>query len=122
MTYPKDILYMNILAEVYLKNGEQTKAHYFFDKAVIKDKRNDGVTAIRKISHRVICNECFKQIRGIREKCTDRGCQNYDCCRLCLHEQRGILHPCVQGKHILISIPSPEACKQMAPKLRSVSI
>lgn len=102
--HPNDILFKHILAEAYLKNGDLSAAVQFFDEVLMKDERNQNIRTIEELSHRVFCNECFKQITGIRHKCTDTACKDYDLCDWCRYSERGLPHPCSQ--HACIQIPS----------------
>ena len=109
--YPDDVLYLVISAEHHLKKRAFTQAVKLFDRAVSNDERNRDVQSTDNILHRVFCHECLQQIRGIRQKCCDQGCTEYDCCMQCLHEKPGKQHPCL--KHYCIEIPSKECLKRL---------
>lgn len=107
--FPADILYYNILAEAYLKNGKNTEAIQLFDDVVLKDERNNNIGVLEDILHRAFCNECHKPIRGVRVKCIDGSCGYRDrCirCATCPNQRTHSLYPC--ARHCYIHIPSQE--------------
>jgi ankyrin repeat protein len=116
--YPDDILYLNVLAEAKLENGNITEAYKIFDNAVIKDEKNINVLEwlsrkdgqlepadLERISHRAFCGNCHGPICGIRQKCTSSKCGEFECCEGCLkfHNRSNIC-----DQHHLILIPSVE--------------
>jgi hypothetical protein len=115
--YPDDVLYLNVLAEAKLKNGNITEAQTIFDDAVIKDDKNTAVIEwlcakdekrpedLEKISHRAFCGRCSRQMYGIRQKCTWSNCGDYEYCARCLKLQS---RSSICDKHSVISIPSVE--------------
>jgi ankyrin repeat protein len=116
--YPDDVLYLSVLAEAKLKNGNITEAYEIFDNAVMKDKENLAVMKwlsrkgepidpadLGRISHRAFCGSCHRPIRGIRQKCTTSKCGEYECCERCL-KLPNRSNSC--DKHHIILIPSVE--------------
>jgi len=104
--YPKDILYQNILAETYLKNEKLPEAIQLFHHALLADELNQNIRSDAEIAHRAFCNECFRPIQGIRQKCTLPACRNYDCCTDCLNRSGGSSRSCLH--HPRIILPSQE--------------
>ena len=99
-------MYKNMLTETYLENDKIEDANCTFDETVVQDERNNCITFVNEISHRVLCNECLKENLWISRKMQKKECIQYDFCTLCL-QFRG--NRC--GEHPRIQIPSPEAAR-----------
>lgn len=117
--YPNDILYHNILAEMFLSNEEFEKALMLFDDIIWTDERNKNIRAQEDIFHRAFCVDCYKPIRGVRMKCVNARCRNgdrcYRCARVLVPDPHGhSRHPCNQ--HHRIQIPSSERLAMRFPR------
>jgi hypothetical protein len=115
--YPDDILYRHIRAEAYAKNGKWSKAIVLFDHVVFTDKFNQRLRYDSEISHRAFCSDCFRPIRGIRQKCQSTTCVDYDHCTDCLNRSGGSSESCLQ--HPRISIPSSLSVMRAYPQVPS---
>jgi hypothetical protein len=126
--YPGNVLYLNVLAEAKLKNGDISEANQLFDDAVIKDDENKRAIAwlcrrgifelttepkdVEAISHRAFCGNCRRRIYGIRQKCIYSSCGGYECCDRCLKMQnRSFI--CDKHPNLVIFIPSYERIAAM---------
>jgi len=104
-SFPNDALMRNILAEAYLKTGQHSRAVSLLDNAFENIIGERHLVSLEEIEHPAWCNDCLKQIRGVRILCT--RCfkvDGYECCMQCLKEERGKPHPC--RDHTLVTTPS----------------
>jgi hypothetical protein len=119
--YPENVLYLNVLPEAKLRNGNISEAHQLFDNAVVMDSENERAIAwlsrrgifdmtteprdFEAISHRAFCGSCQRRIYGIRQKCIHSNCGDYECCNRCLKLQH---RSYICDKDYVIFIPSGE--------------
>ena len=101
---PNDVLMQNILAEAYLKSGDCSRATKILNDAFEKVIGEQKIALIDETPHPAWCNDCSKQVRGVRTLCIQCLDHDYECCIYCLKEERGNPHPC--RDHPLVIIPS----------------
>ena len=93
---------MNILAKVYFAEVRIDEAQTLFGDLVWRDERNQNVREVGMLSHRALCRECFKEIKGIRQKCTNRDCASYDWYSTCVNVNRAVVGSRAHDRRIRI--------------------
>ena len=82
--FQSDIRYDSILADVYFTHRKYRDAERSYKALVLAERgtHNDG-----HLKHRAFCRWCWKQIIGIRVKCVNPICSEYDWCGPCFRVQ-----------------------------------
>ena len=105
--YPRDHLFRNVLANLYIKAGMTNEAIISFDIALKLHPRNARITHILDVVHENACDNCTEgSIRGYRYKCL--SCEDYDLCQKCFH-----MSPNPHPNHGFLTLPSDQWIAQM---------